>query len=93
MKRCFECGHTNDDERLFCTACGSALDTKLKLIMDIKEHKEVKVFDDDDDDEEEDDEELEALSGRDTSKPLSAYLPLLIGALVVGAIAAYFLLA
>lgn len=34
-KRCRSCGQTNEDERIFCSACGEPLDSELKLIMDL----------------------------------------------------------
>ena len=34
--RCPDCGHINDDSRIFCASCGEALDSELRLIQAIK---------------------------------------------------------
>ena len=38
-KRCPECHHVNDDTRIFCSACGAALDSNIRLIQDLEKQK------------------------------------------------------
>ena len=38
-KRCPECLYTNDDSRIFCSACGAPLDAQLRLIQDLEKQK------------------------------------------------------
>ena len=40
-KRCPECLYTNDDSRIFCSACGAPLDAQLRLIQDLEKQKEL----------------------------------------------------
>lgn len=35
-KRCPKCLHTNEDTRIFCAYCGTALDAELRLIQDLE---------------------------------------------------------
>ncbi|MCI8912828.1 MAG: hypothetical protein HFF38_01690 [Lawsonibacter sp.] len=35
-KRCPKCLHTNEDARIFCTYCGTALDAELRLIQELE---------------------------------------------------------
>jgi len=34
-KHCRNCGENNDDDRIFCCACGEPLNADLQLIMDL----------------------------------------------------------
>lgn len=36
-KNCQHCGHSNDDDHIFCRACGEPLDAELQLMMSVKE--------------------------------------------------------
>ena len=38
-KSCPDCGHTNEDGRIFCSACGNPLDAELRLIQDLEKNK------------------------------------------------------
>ena len=57
-KICPDCGHSNDDGRIFCGACGNPLDAELRLIQDLEKNKHRvaeqprSYIKDDDDDEE-----------------------------------------
>jgi len=42
-KRCPVCHYVNEDSRLFCTACGVALDAKLRLIQNLEKQQAVSL--------------------------------------------------
>lgn len=39
-KRCPECRYVNEDSRIFCAACGAALDAQIRLIQGLEKQKE-----------------------------------------------------
>lgn len=93
-KRCPSCGHINSDDRFICSVCDEFLDPKAKLMMDLdkmEKHPEqfrTRSFDEPVDTKDDDDyvvptrkvEEKKSHSG------------LIIGLLVVVAVAAWFFL-
>lgn len=89
-KRCPTCGHSNDDSRIFCGACGDPLDADLRLIQDLQKRKhqveekaERKRY--------EDDEETYVAPVKQKKEKKSA-LPIILVALVIVAAAVWFFL-
>ena len=91
-KRCANCGHNNDDSRIFCSACGDPLDVELRLIQELEKRKH-NVSDSEwhSHEEKNDDDDYAAPTAREKEEKGSA-LPILLAVLVVVAAAAWFFL-
>jgi len=92
-RTCPDCGHKNDDGRLFCSSCGNPLDAELRLIKDLEKNKhrmaeQPKSYLKQDDDE---DDYVAPVSGQEEEK--KSPLPLiLLGVLAVVLVVAAVLL-
>ena len=91
-KRCPTCGHTNDDSRIFCGACGDPLDADLRLIQDLQKQKhqveekaEHKRYHDED-------EDVPVMKQQTKKQEKKSALPIILVALVIIVAAAWFFL-
>lgn len=88
-KRCPECRYVNDDSRLFCASCGATLDNNLRLIQELEKPREKK-----DPEPAKKRRDVNFYTTRSTpQKKKSSPAPwIILGLLVVAAIAAWFFL-
>ena len=92
-KRCANCGHSNDNSRIFCSACGEPLDVELRLIQELEKRKhDVGDSEWHSHEEKDDDDDYEVPVNTKKQEEKSSALPILLVALVVVAAAAWFFL-
>ena len=82
-KRCPDCGQINEDSRIFCSACGEALNADIRLIQGLEKQstaapkaQPVSRQDDDDDD---------YVPPKSTQKKTSGAVPWIVLALIAAA--------
>lgn len=88
-KRCPACGQTNEDSRIFCSACGEPLDAQLRLIQNLEKQKKAPQKEPVAPRRDEDDEDVPA-SVRDEKKSPLPWIILALAA--VAAVALWFFL-
>ena len=92
-KRCANCGHNNDDSRIFCSACGDPLDAELRLIQELEKRKhDVGDSEWHSHEEKDDDDDYEVSRTTHKKEEAGSALPILLVVLVVVAVAAWFFL-